>query len=48
MDNSRNVIPAKAGSQEAKPQASAEFPWMPACAGMTKSYPSKLNGLTTR
>jgi hypothetical protein len=47
MDNSRDVIPAKAGIQEAPPQASAEFPWMPACAGMTKRYPSKLHGLTT-
>jgi len=47
MDNSRDVIPANAGIQEASLQATAKFPWMPACAGMTKPHPSKLNGLTT-
>ena len=38
MDSSRNVIPAKAGIQEAKLQAAAEFSWMPAYAGMTGTY----------
>ena len=32
MDSLRNVIPAKAGIQEAKLQATAEFSWMPAYA----------------
>jgi len=43
MDSCENVIPAKAGIQEAQPQTTAKFSWMPACAGMTKPYPLKLN-----
>jgi hypothetical protein len=43
MERQENVIPAKAGIQEAKPQATAGFAWMPACAGMTGIYSSKLN-----
>ncbi len=43
MESPGNVIPAKAGIQEAKLQATAEFSWMPACAGMTKTYPAELN-----
>jgi hypothetical protein len=43
MDSPANVIPAKAGIQEATLQASAYSSWMPACAGMTGTYPSKLN-----
>jgi hypothetical protein len=43
MDSQANVMPAKAGIQAATLQASAHSSWMPACAGMTGTYPSNLN-----
>ena len=48
MDDHGNVILAKAGIQEAKLQAGAEFAWMPACAGMTEIDLHHINWLRIR